>query len=301
MDRLPPLNPLRAFEAAGRLRSMRGAATELSVTPGAVSRQVQALETSLGVKLFKRSTSGIVLTAEGHQYLNEVTASLNGIRRATRKLSGRSPLNALKIRAYTTIALKWLIPRLSAFNAANQDIEVFITTSVEDVNFNREDVDGAIRLGDGHWAGYEVERLVRNVMVPVCSPSFRRLNRLRSTADLEGLPMLHSLARPDDWAEWLRNAGKDTGKDTSKIDPYAGPKFESSVLAYQAAIGGQGIAMATKVFVADDVRRRTLIQPFGPDFDRGAFTYYLIYPRARMRNPAFRKFHKWLLTQARDN
>jgi LysR family glycine cleavage system transcriptional activator len=295
MDRLPPLNPLRAFEATGRLKSVRRAAIELSVTPGAVSRQVQALETSLGVKLFKRSTSGIALTAEGQHYLNEITPSLNGIRRATRKLSGRSPRNTLKIRAYTTIALKWLIPRLSSFNAANKDIEVFITTSVEEVNFNREDVDGAIRLGNGHWAGYEVVRLLRNVMVPVCSPSFRRLNDLRSTADLDRLPMLHSLARPDDWAEWLRNASM------SKIDPYAGPKFESSVLAYQAAIGGQGIAMATKAFVVDDIRRRTLIQPFGPDFDRGAFTYYLIYPRARMRNSAFRKFQKWLLAQAREN
>jgi LysR family glycine cleavage system transcriptional activator len=295
MDRLPPLNPLRAFEAAGRLKSIRRAATELSVTPGAVSRQVQALETNVGVRLFKRSTSGIVLTAEGQQYLTEIGASLDGIRRATRKLAGRSPSNVLKIRAYTTIALKWLIPRLSSFHSTNKDIEVFITTSVEDVNFNREDIDGAIRLGDGRWPGYEVDRLIPNIMVPICSPSFRRQHRLRSTSDLDSVPLLHSIARPDDWAEWLLNAGM------KAIDPHAGPKYESSVLAYQAAIESQGVAVATKVFVAKDLRRRLLVQPFGPELDRGSFTYYLIYPRARMRSRAFREFRKWLLAEAMGN
>jgi LysR family glycine cleavage system transcriptional activator len=293
MDRLPPLNPLRSFEAVGRLKSVRKAAVELAVTPGAVTRQVQALESSLGIPLFKRVPGSVMLTPRGQQYLAEIGSSLDAIRRATRKLSGRKPRDELKVRAYTTIAIKWLIPRLSSFQSANKDTEVFITTSVEDVDFRREDIDGAIRLGDGNWPGYEVDVLLPNVMIPVCSPTFQRAQRIRSVADLAGRPLLHSLARPDDWAEWLRDAA------ATHINPYDGPKYESSVLAYQAAIEGQGIAMANKAFVADDLRRKILVQPFGPDVDRGSFTYYLIYPRNRMRNRAFREFRRWLLEEGR--
>lgn len=291
MDRLPPLNPLRAFEAVGRLKSVRRAAVELAVTAGAVSRQIRTLESSLGIPLFRRLPGAIALTPRGQQYLSEVSSSLDAIRRATRKLAGRKPREEVKIRAYTTIAIKWLIPRLSSFQSANKNTEVFITTSVEDVDFRREDIDGAIRLGDGNWPDYEVDVLLPNFMIPVCSPAFRRKHGIRSTTDLAGQPLLHSLARPDDWAEWLRHAG------ASDISPYDGPKYESSILAYQAAIEGQGIAMATRAFVADDVKRKLLVQPCGPVMDRGSFTYHLIYPRNRTRNPAFREFRRWLLAE----
>lgn len=292
MDRLPPLNPLRAFEAAGRLKSIRKAAAELAVTPGAVTRQIQALETALGLPLFKRRQGAIHLTPRGEQYLRDVSAPLQAIRTATRKLTGRKSREVLKVRAYTTIAMKWLIPRLSAFHAANQNLEVFITTSVEDVDFEREDIDGALRLGDGNWAGCDADPLIANVIIPVCSPDFRRRHALRTGADLAGAPLLHSFGRPDDWADWLQAAG------VSEIDAYAGPKYESSALAYQAAIEGQGVALAPKAFVAEDLRRRRLVQPFGPGLDRKQFTYYLVYPRNRLRNPAFRQFRTWLLHEA---
>jgi LysR family glycine cleavage system transcriptional activator len=294
MDRLPPLNPLRAFEATGRLKSIRKAASELSVTPGAISRQVQTLEENLGVSLFERSPGAITLTTRGELYLGEVSASLDVIRQATRKLTGRKAREALKIRAYTTIAMKWLIPRLSSFHSANKNTEVFIMTSTADVDFAREDIDGAIRLGDGNWPGYEVDALIANVVIPVCSPAFRKQKHLEKNDDLAGQTLLHSLARPDDWAHWLEAAGL-TG-----IDPYAGPKYESSVLAYQAAIEGQGVAVAPKVFVAEDMRKRRLIQPFGPAVDRANFTYYLIYPRNRLRSRAFREFRSWLLSEGQS-
>jgi LysR family glycine cleavage system transcriptional activator len=293
MDRLPPLNPLRAFEAAGRLQSIRKAAAELLVTPGAVSRQVQSLEMCLGVPLFRREAREIVLTAEGEQYLLAISQHFDGIREATQKLTGSKNLEILRIRAYTTFAMKWLIPRLSSFHAANKTTEVRITTSLEAVDFERENVDGAIRLGDGNWPGCETDRLVPNELIPICSPAFRRQAGLKKIGDLVGQPLLHSLVRPDDWRYWLEAAG------LKGIDPYAGPKYASSILAYQAALEGQGVMMAQKVLFTDELRAKRLVQPFGPALDRGDFTYYFIYPRNRTRNPAFRRFRAWLIEQAK--
>jgi LysR family transcriptional regulator, glycine cleavage system transcriptional activator len=131
-----------------------------------------------------------------------------------------------------------------------------------------------------------------NELIPVCSPEFRRTAKLKHPSDLAGRTLLHSLARPDDWMYWLKAAGQ-TG-----IDAYSGLKYQSSVMVHQAAIEGQGIAIAQKVLVDDDLQRRRLIQPFGLSCDRGDFTYYLIYPKNRLRNPSFRKFRSWLVEQA---
>lgn len=295
MERLPPLNPLRAFEAAGRLRSIRKAAEELSVTPGAVSRQVQSLESWLGTPLFRREPREIVLTPEGERYLAAIAAHFDGIREATQKLTGQKNVEILRVRAYTTFAVKWLIPRLSSFHAENKDTEVRLTTSVEAVDFERENVDGAIRLGDGNWPGLEVDRLIANELVPLCSPALRRQARLKKVGDLAGQTLLHTLVRLDDWRYWLNAVGAED------IDPYAGPKYASSTLAYQAALEGQGIMMAQKALFAEDLRARRLVQPFGPVLDRGDFTYYFIYPRNRLRNPAFRRFRTWLLEQTQES
>jgi LysR family glycine cleavage system transcriptional activator len=295
MDRLPPLNPLRAFEAAGRLRSIRKAADELSVTPGAVSRQVQILETYLGSLLFRREPREIVLTPEGERYLASIALHFDGIREATQKLTGQRSIEIVRIRAYTTFAIKWLIPRLSSFHAENKSTEVRLTTSVEAVDFERENVDGAIRLGDGNWAGLEVDRLIANELVPLCSPALKRRAALKKVGDLAGQTLLHSLVRPDDWRYWLEAVG------AKGIDPYAGPKYASTALAYQAALEGQGVMLAQKALFAEDVRARRLVQPFGPPLDRGEFTYYFVYPRNRLRNPAFRRFRVWLLEQTQES
>lgn len=292
MDSLPPLNPLRAFEAAGRLQSIRRAADELLVTPGAVSRQVQRLETFLGIRLFRRDPREIVLTSEGEQYLAAISRHLDGIREETQKLTGRKSVEILRVRAYTTFAMKWLIPRLGTFHHANPTTEVRLTTSNETVDFDRESVDGAIRLGDGKWPGVEIDPVMRNELITLCSPEFRSSQNLQNTSDLQRVNLLHSLVRPDDWRLWLQAAGENA------IDPYAGGKYASTTLAYQAALEGQGVMVAQRALFSDDLRSGRLVQPFDTMLDRGAFTYYFIYPRNRMRNPAFRRFRVWLLEQA---
>lgn len=293
MDRLPPLHSLRAFEAAGRLQSIRKAAEELFVTPGAVSRQVQSLEAFLGVKLFRRDPREIVLTAEGEQYLAAVAQSLDIVRDATQRLTGKRAVEVVRLRAYTTFAMKWLIPRLSSFHDANPEVEVRLETSNEAVSFEREAVDCAIRLGDGQWSGVETDRVLDNRLVPMCSPALAARNPLQTVSDLGRVRLLHSMIRPDDWRHWLRAAG------AHEIDPYSGDKFASSTLAYQATLEGFGVMIAQRALFADDVAAGRLVCPFDLELDMGSHTYYLLYPQNRLRKPAFRRFRLWLLEQAR--
>ena len=294
MTNLPPLNPLRAFEAAGRLNSIKKAADELCVTPGAVSRQVHELERFLGVTLFRREARTVRLTAQGEAYFVEITAHFNGIRGATVKLTGDRGPEVLGIRAYTTFAMKWLVPRLSEFQEQNASTEVRLTTSLHAVDFERESVDCAIRLGDGNWPDLRVDRLVPNHLIPVCSPAYVEQQKLTNGRDLGRVPLLHSLARPDDWMYWLEFAG------LNKVDAHKGMKYESSALSYQAAIDGQGVAIAQRVLVAEELQSGRLVQPFGPSLDRGSYTYYLIYPEKSLRKSAFRRFQNWILTKARS-
>lgn len=294
MGKLPPLNALRAFEAAGRLRSIRRAAEELAVTPGAVSRQVQSLEAFLRVQLFQRTPRALALTPEGEAYLAAVTQHLDGLREATGRLMGDARTEIVRVQAYTTIAVRWLIPRLTEFHDANPTTEVRLTTALDMADFARDTVDGAIRYGDGSWTGVEVERLIRNEIVPLCTPAFRRKRGLKSIDDLRNVSLLHSLVRPDDWRYWLEAVGAD------HIDPYAGDKFASSILAYQAVLEGQGIMMAQRALFLGDIRARRLVQPFRFSLDRGAFTYYFVYPRAKLRKPTFRRFRDWLLAEASE-
>lgn len=292
MDRLPPLNSLRAFETAARLGSVRKAADELSVTPGAVSRHIQALEGHLGVQLFRRTANMMVLTASGEQYFEAIAPHFEGLRQASRRLTGRRGPEVLKVRAYTTFAMKWLIPRLSEFQQTNRTTEVQLTTSLENVDFEREDVDCAIRLGEGSWPGLEADRLVPNELIPACSPAYQARLQLVQPSDLANAQLLHSLARPDDWRLWLEAAGLD------KVDPYAGARYASSALVLQAVMAGQGIMVAQKALVTEELATGQLVQPFGPALNRGRFTYYLVYPANRLRSLAFRRFRSWLLEHA---
>lgn len=294
MTRLPPLNQLKDFEAAGRLLSIQEAAQELHVTPAAISRQVKALEEYLGVQLFVRDHRAVRLTPEGARYLAEISEGLDLIRKATQKLTKSVARRTLKIRAYTTFSMKWLIPRLSSFHTLHPDIDVRLTTSLEPVDFVREDIDAAVRLGLDGCAGLAADWLVPNELVPVCSPAFLAANpQLADPKQLAGATLLHSLARADDWNKWLRAAG------VRNVDGYHGLKYESSVMIYQAAIEGHGIAIAQRVLVTDDLASGRLIMPFQFVLDEGDFTYYLVYPKAKSYSPEFETFRAWIRSLAR--
>ncbi|BCF91702.1 MULTISPECIES: LysR substrate-binding domain-containing protein [Paraburkholderia] len=293
MRTLPSLNALRAFEVCGRLLSVQLAANELNVTPAAVSRQIKLLEDQLGVLLFERGHRAIALTPMGERYLADVVRGFETLRTATINLTEARRRRTLKIRGYTTFSMNWLLPRLSTFHREHPDIEVSLTTSLQPVDFNTEDVDAAIRLSHAPSSDLGYDRLVPNELVPVCSPEFLRAHPDLADATPEALrnvPLLHSLARREDWAKWLDAAG------VRGVNPLSGLSYESSILAYFAATQGVGVAMAQRVLVADQLRDGTLVMPFSFVLDQGAYTYYLIYPREHLSNAEFAAFRNWLLS-----
>jgi LysR family glycine cleavage system transcriptional activator len=295
MERLPPLNAVRAFEATARHLSVTGAAAELHVTPGAVSRQVRALESFLGMALLKRGHREISLTRRGEEYYKSISKSLLLLQDATNRVKKATRKHPLKIRAYITFAVRWLIPRLSGFHAAHPTLEVLLTASLDPVDFARDDLDAAIRLCAGDQPGVKAYRLVSNILTPVCSPALLRSGSpLRSPADLARHTLLHSIGRPDDWSHWLR-----ANAPGEPLDAYAGQTYQSSELAYQAAIEGQGVAMAQLVLVENDLAAKRLIRPLRNTLDMGTFTYYLLTPAGRPESAQLKEFREWLLDQCK--
>ena len=291
---MPPLNALRAFVSTARHLSATKAAVELHVTLGAVSHQLRALEEFLGVDLFVRGHRKLTLTDAGERYFREVSAAFDAIRSATTTLVEPGNKDMLKLRAYTTFSLRWLIPRLSSFYAENRSVELVLSTSNEPVDFSREKLDFAIRLGQGEWPGSIAEKLIPNVVAPVCSPSLlARGPEVKAPIDLMRHVLLQSTwpERRDDWPAWLAEQGVAT------LDDFSFLYFESSALSYQAAIEGQGFVMAQMALVQDDIAAGRLVCPFDRCLDRGDFTYYLIYPESRRLTPQMETFRRWLRAQ----
>ncbi|WP_250517027.1 LysR substrate-binding domain-containing protein [Caballeronia sp. INDeC2] len=290
MDRpapLPSLNSIRAFEATGRLLSVSKAANELAVTPAAVSRQVKTLESFLGVDLFERVKGRLELTSAGAHYLAELMPFFAGLRQATDSIrtAGRRS-QVLKIRSPATFAVRWLIPRLAGFHRRHADVDVQLTTSSAPLNFEREDIDGGIQLGDGNWPGLFAQRLIPNELVPVAAPS----RKIRARSRLQGETLLHSLARADDWSLWLKAAGLALDGRRREM------RYETSLLAYQAAIEGHGVAIAQKALVQAELDSGQLVAPFRFELDRGAHTYYFAWPATRRPSAALTTFRDWLIS-----
>src|SRR5215813_6644701 len=205
--RLPPLNALRSFEAAARHESFTRAAEELSVTQGAVSHQVKALELELGIKLFNRERQRLVITSAGRDYLVVVRDALDRIALGTERLMQRQNAGALTISTSPDFAAKWLVHRIGRFAEAHPDIDLRVSATMHHVDFAREDVDLAVRHGDGTWAGLHMERLCAEQLFAVCSPKLATGRRqLSRPADVLKFPLLH-LESGKEWSRWLDAAG----------------------------------------------------------------------------------------------
>ncbi|MFE0420457.1 LysR substrate-binding domain-containing protein [Streptomyces tendae] len=287
---LPPLNPTRVFEATGRLLSVTKAAEELCVTPAAVSRQVRALEHFLGVKLFNRAHGRLELTPAGSRYLADITPLFAALLTATRAIQSRDQGRALlKIRSPATFAVRWLIPRLAGFHRDHPSIEVQLTTSSAPLDLDHEDIDAGIELGDGSRPTTQSQRLVANVLVPVVASARQQgPDRLERPEQLQDEVLLHTMARPDDWTRWFTAAGLDTER------AYGGMKYETSLLAYQAALEGHGVAIAQKALVEKELTEGTLTAPFRLELDLGSHTYYFVWSAGKARPAALNAFCAWL-------
>ena len=292
MRNLPSLNGLRAFEAAGRLGSFAAAAAELNVTQTAVSRLVRALEARLGFALFHRRANALGLTDRGAALLPGLTAAFDDIARQLGR--ARSLSQALTLATGPSFAMRWLIPRLSLFQAAHPTIEVRLVTASGLANDGTpfgDDWTAAIRLGRGDWPGLEAIRLFEADLFPVCAPSLAE--KLKRPADLARLPLLRTTTAPDDWAIWLRAAGL-------KGVQARGPRFDYDAFALQAAIDGLGVALAHRPYVADDLAAGRLAMPFDIVAARGQ-GWYLVHRNIAANAPEHAPlalFRDWLLKQA---
>ncbi|MBN9409853.1 MAG: transcriptional regulator GcvA [Burkholderiales bacterium] len=289
---LPPLNAVRAFEAVGRRGSVKQAAEELHVTPGAVSRQLALLEEHLGAALFKRSNRRVSLTHSGTLYLRRVSEALLRLSEATDEIKSTKGRDPLHIWCSMTFGLRWLVPRLPAFRAAEPDRDVVFTTSLGPIDFSTRTTDVAIRIGRGNWPGCVSHRLVDIELTPVCSPALlQRLGPMTSPSDLARTTLLQSAARPGYWRLWLAAAG------AVGIDPDRGMTFESVSLAYQMALDGAGVALGQLALVEDDLKAGRLVAPFAQCVDSGD-AFHLIYPNRLAEDSFVIRFRDWLLGEA---
>ena len=287
---LPPLNALRAFEAAARHLSFTRAAGELSVTQAAVSHQVKALEARLGVKLFRRLTRGLRLTDEGQALAPDLRDAFERMAEAIERMGARGTRGTLNVSTVVTFALNWLVPRLARFQASHPDIEVRLSTSMRVVDFAREDFDLAIRFGKGHWPGLHRDKLFDDEITPLCGLQLK--DRLKRPEDLRNVTLLQESPNPVDWTTWLEAAG------VSGIKAKKGPQFDSTRIAVEAAMEGLGVAVGPPGLFQDELAHGRLYQPFALTVKNGA-AYWVVCPEAAAERPKVKAFRAWIVDEAR--
>lgn len=283
--RLPPLNSMRLFEAAGRRLSFKLAAEELNLTPSAISHGIQTLEDWLGVELFARRNRNLALTGAGVTYLPQVRAALEIIARASEAMPGRRSSGKLAVSVSPTFAIRWLSPRLPRFNQRHPEIEVSVDTTHRQVEFPRDGIDIAIRLGRGNWPELYATCLVRQTLVPVCSPKLAA--SLRDPSDLEQATLLHVVDVSEDWDAWSTLANVPLPR------PSRGLRFDTIHMAIEAAVEGLGIAIGRLPLVEADVSAGRIVPIFGPP--RDCLTgYWLVTGRESLRRPEVAAFRDWI-------
>jgi LysR family glycine cleavage system transcriptional activator len=287
MKRLPPLNAFKAFDAAARHLSFTAAAGELSVTHGAVSRQTAALERELEIALFVRGARGLKLTQEGAQLAAAVGAAFGTLRSAVERLRQDGPASALRVSVPPTLAMRWLIPRMTALHQAHPRLRIELSTSTEAVDFDRDPYDAAIRRVTRAPAGVLAERFLDARPVPVCSPAYQKQQRMRAPADLARGTIILTRSEPQAWPDWLKQ------HRVARAPGAATLTFDQLYFSLQAALDSLGVALAPTSMVQEDLRKgrlRALAQPEGPVTP----AYALLSPRVSPRHGAIRTLGEWL-------
>jgi LysR family glycine cleavage system transcriptional activator len=306
--RLPPLNALRAFEAAARHLSFKKAARELHVTAGAVSHQVKLLEDHLGVALFRRLTRALELTAEAQAMLPKVREGLESLAEAVERLRARDELCALTVMAPPNFSARWLVPRLSRFidTHPNLDLHVAGRASMIDGRENgahEAPLEGAedapvvqVRFGTGHYPGMRVDEVFSARYVPVCSPKLLKgKHALKTPADLRYHTLLHDDTvmegfRPT-WADWLEKAG------VEGVDPNRGTHFTDASLALEAASRGMGVVLTMGPLATTEIEAGNLVVPFDIAAET-PYAFFLVTPEAALNNRGAAEFREWLLAES---
>ena len=298
--RMPPLSTLRAFESVVRLRSVKLAALELHVTPGAISQQVKALEADLGVELVQRSGKGFMLTEQALRGRDHLSAGLRLLQQGVERMRLRPRERRLRLTVEPALAANWLIKRLPLYRELEGAMDVLLDPAKEVVDIARGEADCGIRFGAGRYPGLEAINLFEDEIFPVCSPGYLALNPIKGIEDLKN----HQLLRLDsrrtqrwpDWPEWLEAAGvldQDDAVDAER----RGATIADSTLLLRAAVEGQGIALGQESLVVDLIRSKELVAPFARRLRTG-FGYYFVYPHGADERTEIRVFRDWIVAEA---
>ncbi|HBJ85851.1 MAG TPA: LysR family transcriptional regulator [Verrucomicrobiales bacterium] len=292
--KIPPLNPLKVFEVVARTNNLTTAAIELHVSQSAVSRQIAVLEEYLGVQLFTRERVGVRLTEVGEVYAHRIGPAFEEISKATKFITQKYSDSVIRLRTYTTFTARWLIPRLPRFNVQYPDVEVVIENSNAPLDFSVEQCDLAIVFGDGNWPDTDASLLLEDVIEPVCSPAFldSAMGSVRMLEALRSKRLLVSKYRKNDWPSWLAHAEMGNAFDKSEK-----MIFSSSILTWQAAMDGLGIAIGQQHMLDADIQSGRLVRPFSNPMNTGK-GQYLVTPSLQRYSSKIASFKNWLLHEA---
>src|SRR5262245_1284141 len=289
----PSLSALRAFETAARTLTFTGAADELNQTQGAISHQVNLLEARLGLKLFLRDARGLKLTEAGQKYLPLVRDALDRLRAAEELIRPINPA-VLTVIISPSFASKWLVPRLGGFSVTHPNLDLRISAKLQHVDLIREDIDLAVRHGNGDWPELHVTCLCAEELFPVCSPALLETGPpIRTPADLAGHVLIHDRSRKR-WGDWLAAFGIEC-PDTER-----GPVFDQTALAIDAAVSGQGIALARTALASLDLIAGRLVRPLA-ETRPAEFSYWILCRKSVADTPKVTQFRSWLLDQVQDD
>ena len=284
---LPPLNALKAFDATARHGTIKAAADELCVTPGAVSQMLKTLETHLGVALFERAPRGVFLTAIGRDYLPPIRQAMRLIAEASAQASEAHAAGSLTVSTTPFFAASWLLPHLPAFQALHPDIDLQISSSAGLVQFARDGIDVAIRHGLGRYPGLRSDRVLTVAMIAVATPALvDRLGMPHGLHELTRWPRVHGTERTG-WRLWLQAQGV-LDADTR------GPSFDDAGLMLKAVLLNQGAGLLPEALVAREIAEGQLV-PLAPAAHAEEFAYYLVCPEHRQHQPKVVAFREWLL------
>ncbi|KAA0956346.1 LysR family transcriptional regulator [Pseudomonas sp. ANT_H12B] len=291
--KIPSTTALISFEAAARHESFTKAAHELSLTQGAICRQIASLEEFLGVELFRRSRRGVKLTEAGLSYSRRVATQLDAVERDTLSVMGQQGANVIELAVVPTFGTQWLLPRLKDFQQKHPEVTVNLTNRTRPFLFADTDFDAAIYFGDADWSGTESHRLMGENPMPVCSPSLLGKKTHLTPGEIAELSLLQQTTRPYAWRQWFNSQNLNIPRDMT------GPRYELFSMLAQAAMHDMGIALIPPFLIQRELAERRLVIA-NPQALSSIKAYYLMIPERKVESASLKAFRDWLVNQAQS-
>ena len=289
--KIPSTAALISFEAAARHESFTKAAQELSLTQGAICRQIAGLEEFLSVELFRRSRRGVKLTEAGLSYSRRVATQLDAVERDTLSVMGQQGANTIELAVVPTFGTQWLLPRLKDFQQQHPEVTVNLTNRTRPFLFADTEFDAAIYFGDADWPGTESHRLMGENPMPVCSPALLGNQPQLSAERIAELPLLQQTTRPYAWRQWFNAQQLNIPRDMT------GPRYELFSMLAQAAMHDMGIALIPPFLIQRELAEQRLVIA-NPLALSSLKAYYLMIPDRKVESASLRAFRDWLINQA---